>query len=83
LCGIADDEFYQNILGNYWSPERRHVENNYAELFFPFEKLPSLTLEITTKWHLQGVLNDINTWSAIALQNNIWAIYPLKHLKTN
>lgn len=59
------DEFYKNILGKYWSPERRHVENNYAELFFPFERLPSPNLSISAELPLAGVMNYINTWSAI------------------
>jgi|WetSurMetagenome_2_1015567.scaffolds.fasta_scaffold167958_2 SAM-dependent methyltransferase len=59
------EDFYQNILGTYWSPERRHVENNYAKLFFPFEKLPSPNLNISAELPLEGVINYINTWSAI------------------
>jgi SAM-dependent methyltransferase len=59
------DDFYENILGNYWSPERRHVENNYVDLFFPFKRLPSPDLNITAELSCESVINYINTWSAI------------------
>ena len=36
---LAVRRFYADKLGQYWPPERRHVEAEYATLPFPFERL--------------------------------------------
>src|SRR5262245_19397483 len=33
-------DFYRDVVGPYWPPERRHIEANYSTLPFPFEELP-------------------------------------------
>lgn len=58
-------DFYQNTLGKYWPPERKYVENNYADLFFPFPRLPSPQFLMQAIWSLEEVLHYIKTWSAI------------------
>ncbi|MEY3220694.1 MAG: hypothetical protein RIT27_2051 [Pseudomonadota bacterium] len=71
-------DFYQQILGDFWSPERRHVENNYADLLFPFERLSSPALEIKATWTLNQVLKYINTWSAIRPAKQALGLLPFE-----
>jgi hypothetical protein len=43
----ADDivrDFYSNLVGPYWPPERQIVEEGYRTLSFPFRKLPATWL---------------------------------------
>ena len=64
---LADrfNHFYWEELKGHWPPERRHVENGYANLAFPFEpiELPELSIERT--WSLEPFLGYLTTWSAV------------------
>ncbi len=56
--------FYHQVVGPYWPPERRHVENGYAGMPFPFKELttPAFTMQLT--WTLDDLLNYCRSWSA-------------------
>jgi hypothetical protein len=63
--------FYHDVLGAYWPPERRHVDEGYRSLPFPFEELSSEVpdLEIRLEWRFADVVGYVGTWSAMwALQ---------------
>jgi len=61
--------FYRNVLASYWPPERRHVDNGYRSLPFPFEELDAPAFEIRLEWRLLDLLGYVGTWSAVwALQ---------------
>ncbi|STQ91815.1 class I SAM-dependent methyltransferase [Iodobacter fluviatilis] len=60
-------DFYQNGVGAYWPPERKHVENGYASLSFPFSQLCSPNFELREKWQLEQLLGYVQSWSATAL----------------
>jgi SAM-dependent methyltransferase len=57
--------FYDDIVGPYWPAERRHVEDGYRNLPFPFRetRLPDLAME--TSWRLDELVGYISTWSAV------------------
>lgn len=57
--------FYYETIGPYWPRERRHVEDGYRSLPFPFQetRLPDLAIEVT--WRLDDLVGYINTWSAV------------------
>lgn len=42
--------FYSEVLGPYWPPERRHVEDGYRSLPFPFDEMETPKLEIRVDW---------------------------------
>jgi SAM-dependent methyltransferase len=60
------ERFYSEILGPYWAPERRHVEDGYRSLRFPFEEIAAPHLEIQARWALGDLIGYIGTWSAVA-----------------
>lgn len=33
------DHFYREITGPYWDPERRHIDEEYRTILFPFEQI--------------------------------------------
>jgi SAM-dependent methyltransferase len=59
--------FYHDVLGAYWPPERRHVDEGYRSLPFPFEELSSHVpeLEIRLEWRFADVVGYVGTWSAL------------------
>lgn len=63
IDGLVDD-FYGATVGPYWPPERRHVEEAYRSLPFPFTEVPAgqFTMEFT--WTVNEFLGYLRTWSA-------------------
>ena len=57
--------FYANIVGPYWPPERRHVEEGYRSLPFPFTEIDAPPLAIEVSWTLPDLLGYVDTWSAV------------------
>jgi len=57
--------FYREVLGAYWPPERRHVDEGYRSLPFPFEELDGPSLEIRLDWRLEDLVGYVGTWSAV------------------
>jgi len=58
--------FYTGTLGPYWPPERRHVEEGYRSLAFPFPELAPPAFAIAVDWNFIDLLGYITTWSAVA-----------------
>jgi SAM-dependent methyltransferase len=59
-------DFYSNVVGPYWPPERRHVEAQYQSLPFPSGEIehPPFALELT--WNIEQVIGYASSWSATA-----------------
>lgn len=58
--------YYKNVVGPYWPEERRHVENGYASLPFPFRGLTPPAFQIHRSWTLEDLLAYCRSWSASA-----------------
>ncbi len=56
--------FYRNVIGPYWPPERRMVDDRYRSLPFPFEPVEPPAFEIRTEWSRDDLLGYLGTWSA-------------------
>ncbi len=61
----ALDRFYYDVIGPYWPPERRYVDEAYTTLPFPWaeEQAPAFTL--VTDWTLEQVMGYLATWSSV------------------
>ncbi len=59
------DRFYTEAVGRYWPPERRHVEQGYRTLPFPWCEDPAPDFGIETDWDLETVMGYLATWSAV------------------
>lgn len=55
---------YRDIVGEYWPPERRHVEAGYSDLPFPFEEIEAPEIAMQTRLTLPEYLAYLCTWSA-------------------
>lgn len=56
--------FYRETVGPYWPPERRHVENGYRTLPFPFAELQAPAFSMAATWTLPELLGYFRSWSA-------------------
>ncbi|AXI02013.1 class I SAM-dependent methyltransferase [Aquirhabdus parva] len=56
--------YYHDIIGNYWPPERKWVENLYRDLPFPFEEISAPTFKLEAEWSLPHFIGYQATWSA-------------------
>lgn len=68
LEGPVDDivqHFYGETIHRYWPPERRHVEEGYRKLPFPFEPIAVPPMAIELSWRLDEFLGYVYTWSAV------------------
>lgn len=70
-------EYYQDILGPFWSPSIRLVEEKYASMSFPFEELPHPSFEMTASWRLQQFVGFLASWSAIPRFIEVKGYHPL------
>ncbi|WP_027133303.1 class I SAM-dependent methyltransferase [Geminicoccus roseus] len=73
--------FYQDVVGPYWPPERRHVEVGYRSLPFPFPEtsLPDMAIEVA--WRLDDLLGYAGTWSAVGAARLALGQDPLAELR--
>lgn len=55
---------YEDILGPYWSPERRLVEEGYASLDIPFIPVATPPFEMRVDWNARQLLAYLDSWSA-------------------
>jgi SAM-dependent methyltransferase len=58
--------YYADTVGEYWPPERRHVEDGYRSLDFPFAELASPSLSMREDWTQAQFLGYLRSWSATA-----------------
>jgi len=57
-------DFYSNIVGPYWPPERKLVEEGYRTIPFPFAEIAPPSFRMETRWTLEQLLGYFSTWSA-------------------
>ena len=55
---------YDDMLGAYWPPERRLVDEGYASLALPFDPLPAPAFEMRMEWTAEQLLAYLSSWSA-------------------
>ncbi len=71
------DHFYQNIVGPYWEPERRYIDEAYETLPFPFEPIDVPAFEMPCLWTFQQMMGYLNTWSAVKKYERENGVNPL------
>ena len=57
--------FYRDVVGPYWPPERRHVEEGYRSFDFPFDVLAAPACAIEVDWRASDLIGYADTWSAV------------------
>jgi SAM-dependent methyltransferase len=77
----AVDRFYSDVIGPYWPPERRYVEQGYRTLPFPFAEIPAPTFALRTDWDLDRMMGYLATWSAVQRYKDAGNGDPLPRLR--
>lgn len=70
LCRVSPDcdrivgRLYTDIVGPYWPPERRLIEERYAAIGFPGTELAAPGIAMKARWRVEDMLGYLRTWSA-------------------
>lgn len=75
------DDFYANVVGVDWPPERRYVEEGYRTLPFPWPELPTPSFRLETDWDFEQVLGYLATWSSVQRYKERVGCDPLEALR--
>lgn len=57
--------FYHRIVGPYWPPERKYVDDGYAGIPFPFSRIAAPPFAMQADWNPEQLLGYLGTWSAV------------------
>lgn len=80
LDAIVDD-FYSNVVGSWWPPERRLVEDAYRSLPFPLRELTAPGFTLATEWDVEQALGYFASWSAVQRCRDAMGVDPLPALR--
>lgn len=59
----AVDRYYADVRP-YWPPERRHVDNGYRDLAWPWPAVDAPAIAMVETWTREELLGYVATWSA-------------------
>jgi SAM-dependent methyltransferase len=57
------NRYYHEVVGPFWPPERKLVEN-FADLPFPFHEIEPRKFEMTAQWDLEHLIGYLRSWSS-------------------
>jgi SAM-dependent methyltransferase len=57
-------DYYSNVVGPFWPPERKLVEQGYRDMPFPFAELQAPPFKLEVHWTLEQLLGYFSSWSA-------------------
>lgn len=75
-------KLYEDILGKYWDPERRYIEEGYKTIPFPFEEIATPHFQIKTTWNFNQMIGYLNTWSSLQHYKKANDRNPLEYMFT-
>jgi len=58
-------DFYFNVVGPYWDPERKLIDEQYSKIQFPFARIAAPDLEFSFHWTLDELSGYLSTWSSV------------------
>ena len=59
------NHFYRDIVGPFWDPERRYLDDGYRSIPFPFEEIQTANLIMEFSWDFEHLIGYLKTWSAV------------------
>ncbi|CAN5427183.1 class I SAM-dependent methyltransferase [soil metagenome] len=79
---IIGAHLYKEILGSYWPPERRYIDERFQTIPFPFQPLATPNFFLENHWDLAGLINYLATWSASLLYQKQHGHAPMDEIMT-
>lgn len=58
------DRYYREIVGPYWPPERRYLDDRYATIPFALPEIMAPAFRMEASWDLHEFRGYLATWSA-------------------
>jgi SAM-dependent methyltransferase len=74
-------DYYDNIVGPYWPPERRLVEQGYRTLPFPEPEIEVPEFALQLEWTLDELIGYASSWSATARYTQAHGVNPIEPLR--
>lgn len=74
------ENYYNQTLDNFWTPERRLVEEGYRSLPFPFQEIATPAYTMRISWQLSELIGYLYTWSATQRFIKTYQVNPLEAL---
>lgn len=72
--------FYEVTIAPYWAPERRHVDEGYKNLPFPFHEIAVQLPVLQVEWNFYQLIGYMSTWSAVKAATQALGHNPLNVL---
>jgi SAM-dependent methyltransferase len=57
------NRYYYEVVGPFWPPERKLIEN-FADLPFPFHEIEPPEFEMTAQWDFDHLIGYLRSWSS-------------------
>lgn len=73
--------FYRDVVGPYWPPERKLIDERYRTIPFPFAELSPPAFHMKAEWDLDEYLGYLGTWSATQQYRQQMGTDPLPALR--
>jgi len=65
------DDWYADVIGPYWDPERKHIDNEYRSIKFDFQEINiNKRRSINVEWKLTELQGYFNSWSSVQHYKN-------------
>ncbi|MBL8021745.1 MAG: class I SAM-dependent methyltransferase [Leptospirales bacterium] len=75
-------KFYSEVVGPYWPPERKLVDQEYKTIPFPFPKISAPQISIERDWSLEEFLGYVSSWSAVQAMQKATGSDPVSEFGT-
>ena len=71
------DRFYHDVVGPFWPPQRKLIEQEYRTIPFPFDEITSPAFDMVEQWTLDRLLGYLRTWSAVSRYREVHRLDPV------
>jgi ubiquinone/menaquinone biosynthesis C-methylase UbiE len=58
-------DFYLQKINAYWDPERKHIDEAYKNIPFPFKEIANPGFESVLEWDSSQLEGYLNSWSSV------------------
>ncbi len=73
--------YYEAIVGPYWSDRIQFVNDRYQTIPFPFEELPPPKIDMNTFWDMHEMLGFLDSWSSTQKFMEVRGYHPLDEIQ--
>ncbi|GAB2950377.1 class I SAM-dependent methyltransferase [Hymenobacter coalescens] len=73
--------FYTDIVGPYWDENRRHIDDEFARIPFPFAERQHQRFEERQHWDAERFLRYLQTWSSVQRYQQALGEEPLRQIE--